>query len=222
MDNDNINLELPNDIQIDDDDVEEELITADKVLENIENAWINEKFSPDILPQQTVMLELMLGQLEHMEENMKLLDKNDFRSITHRMEIERIRYIIVSYLRCRLKKIEKYTAYILNEENNRNDIQKRLSNEETKYAKEYLKHIEDFYQRTVLQYIPNIQRSSDLEQRIIRPNLMSHVFIKANETVSSVVVGTDDEEVDLIKGSQHIIPYRLISDLILNGKAQLI
>ena len=61
--------------------------------------------SPELLPYQGEMLELMLGQIAHMEENMKDLDKNDFRYVVHQMELERIRYIVASYLRSRLQKM---------------------------------------------------------------------------------------------------------------------
>lgn len=40
--------------------------------------------------------------------------------------------------------------------------------------------------------------------------------------VPAVVVGVDDEEVDLAAGSQHIIPYQLIADLIQKHQVQLI
>jgi len=40
--------------------------------------------------------------------------------------------------------------------------------------------------------------------------------------VSGVIVGVDDEEVDLTPGSQHIIPYQLVADLIQKNQAQLI
>lgn len=178
------------------DDDGEELITAQKVskywingkshktiflqvLENLENAWTNEVFAPEMLPHQTDMLELMIGQVAHMEENMKELDKNDFRFVAHQMELERIRYIMASYLRCRLQKIETYTRHILNEEAARNDDEKRLSPEETKFAQEYLDNVEQHFHHIALQYMPNMQRA-EAEQRIVRPNLMSHVFIKAN------------------------------------------
>ncbi|XP_039970877.1 DNA replication complex GINS protein SLD5 [Bactrocera neohumeralis] len=200
---------------------EEELITAQKVLEIVETAWKNELCAPEILQHQTDMLELMLGQVAHMEENMKDLDKNDFRFIVHQMELERIRYVMASYLRCRLQKIETYTRHILNEEETREVAEKRLSPEEFKYAQEFADNVEQYFQQVALQYMPNMQRA-EAEQRIVRPNLMSHVFIKANVDVPSVVVGVDDEEVDLTAGSQHIIPYQLVSDLIYKNQAQLI
>ncbi|XP_036345986.1 DNA replication complex GINS protein SLD5-like [Rhagoletis pomonella] len=200
---------------------EEELITAQKVLEIVETAWQNELCAPEILQHQTDMMELMLGQVAHMEENMKDLDKNDFRFIVHQMELERIRYVMASYLRCRLQKIETYTRHIINEEEARDVSEKRLSPEEAKYAQEYAENVEQYFQQVALQYMPNMQRS-EADQRIVRPNLMSHVFIKANVAVPAVVVGVDDEEVDLTAGSQHIIPYQLVSDLIHKNQAQLI
>lgn len=200
---------------------EEELITAQKVLEIVETAWQNELCAPEVLQHQTDMLELMLGQVAHMEENMKDLDKNDFRFIVHQMELERIRYVMASYLRCRLQKIETYTRHILNEEEAREVAEKRLSPEEFKYAQEFADNVEQYFQQVARQYMPNMQRA-EAEQRIVRPNLMSHVFIKANMDVPSVVVGVDDEEVDLTAGSQHIIPYQLVSDLIYKNQAQLI
>ncbi|XP_054744567.1 DNA replication complex GINS protein SLD5 [Anastrepha obliqua] len=200
---------------------EEELITAQKVLEIVETAWQNELCAPEILQHQTDMLELMQGQVAHMEENMKDLDKNDFRFIVHQMELERIRYVMASYLRCRLQKIENYTRHILNEDEARDVSEKRLSPEESKYAQEYGDNVEQYFQQVALQYMPNMQRS-EAEQRIVRPNLMSHVFIKANVAVPAVVVGVDDEEVDLAAGSPHIIPYQLVSDLIHKNQAQLI
>jgi len=125
------------------------------------------------------MLELMLSQVAHMEEQMKDLDKNDFRFVVHQMELERIRYIMASYLRCRLQKIETYTQHILNQEMARDSTDKRLSPEEAKYAQDFATHVDEYFNKVATQYMPNQQRG-EAEQRIVTPNLMSHVFLKAN------------------------------------------
>nr|XP_017011407.2 DNA replication complex GINS protein SLD5 [Drosophila takahashii] len=203
----------------DDDDMEQ--ITAQKVLEILETAWINEMCAPEILPSQTDMLELMVSQVAHMEEQMRDLDKNDFRAVVHSMELERVRYIMASYLRCRLQKIETFTQHILNQEASRETDDKRLSPEETKFAQEFAANVDEYFHKVATQYMPNQQRG-EAEQRIVTPNLMSHVFLKANVAVPAVIVGVDDEEVDMAAGSQHIIPYQLVADLIQNNQAQLI
>jgi len=197
--------------------------------------------APEILPSQTDMLELMVSQVAHMEEQMRDLDKNDFRAVVHSMELERVRYIMASYLRCRLQKIETYTQHILNQEASREPDDKRLSPEETKFAQEFAANVDEYFHKVATQYMPNQQRG-EAEQRIVTPNLMSHVFLKANVagnypfpsyleycslmmisiSVPAVIVGVDDEEVDMAAGSQHIIPYQLVADLIQNNQAQLI
>uniref|UniRef100_A0A1B0GJX3 DNA replication complex GINS protein SLD5 n=1 Tax=Lutzomyia longipalpis TaxID=7200 RepID=A0A1B0GJX3_LUTLO len=200
---------------------EEEPITAQKVLEILEKAWQNEKLAPDILPQQTEMLDLMMGQLSYMEESTKQLDKNDFRSVAHRMELERIRYLIASYLRCRLSKIENFTQAIINDEESRSLRDKRLSDEEAAFAREYLSNVETHFQQLVLRHLPR-SFPDDPRKRIVQPNVDSHVFIRANENVDGVVVRDDEEEVDLESGSQHIVPYKLIEELVMKGKVDLI
>lgn len=165
------------------------------------------------------MVDLMLGQLSHMEANLQTLDSNDFRRIAHKMEIERIRYVIVSYLRCRLQKIEDFTQFILNEERSRSADKKRLSEAELKFAEDYFESIERHFQQLALRHIPPNQ--DDATKRIIRPNLMSNVFLRVLKPCG-VMVNTNDEEIDLSEGSQHMLPYQLITDLVLKGDAQLI
>lgn len=190
-----------------------------QVLENIENAWLNERHAPDILPYQGEMVDLMLGQLAHMEENLQAIDKNDFRRITHRMELERIRFVVTSYLRCRLQKIEDFTQHIIEEERNRPAEKKRLSEAEMKFAEDYFDSVEKHFQQLALRHIPPNQ--DDVNKRIIRPNLMSNVFLRVLKPCG-VVVNTNDEEVDLSENTQHMLPYQLINDLVIKGDVQLL
>lgn len=180
---------------------------------------MNEKHAPDILPYQGEMVDLMLGQLAHMEENLLAIDKNDFRRICHRMEIERIKFTVSSYLRCRLLKIEDFTQHIVTEERNRPADRKRLSPAEMKFAEDYFGSIEKHFQQLALRHIPPNQ--DDISKRIIRPNLMSNVFLRVLKS-SGVVVNSNDEEVDLSEQTQHMLPYQLISDLVIKGDVQLI
>lgn len=191
------------------------------MLEILQNTWMNEKFAPELLPQQSDMLDLMLGQIEHMEENISLLDKNDFRFVAHRIELERIKYIVTNYLKCRIKKIEMFTRAILEEDDQRAADKRRLSDEERRYAEAHIALLKKHFHQIAIQHMPsNLQEQSSRE--IVTPNLMSHIFLRANESVPSVVVGMNDEEVDLEAGSLHIMPYKLASDLLLDGKVQLI
>lgn len=196
------------------------------MLENLHNMWLNEKFAPDLLPQQTEMLDLVLAQIAHMDENMSTLDKNDFYYIVHQMELERVRYIVASYLRIRLRKIETFTKHILNEDETRAAALKRLSDDECRFANGYLESINKHFNHIAIQHMPQNLREdgggSGQNREIVTPNLTSHIFLRANEAVPSVIVGANDEEVDLDTGSLHIMPYNLAAHLVLDGKVQLI
>lgn len=195
------------------------------MLQNLQNTWLNEKFAPDLLPQQTDMLDLMLGQIAHMEENIGQLDKNDFRYVAHQMELQRIKYIAASYLRTRLRKIETFTRHILEEDDARAPSVKRLSDDERRFAESYADSIAKHFNQIVIQHLPQVLREDNASSRfreIVTPNMSSHIFLKANESVPGVVVGANEEEVDLDTGSLHIMPYNLASKLVLEGKVQLI
>ena len=162
----------------------------------------------------------MQGQLTHMNEGLEALDPSDFRRTVHKMELERIRYLINSYLRIRLQKIESYTRYFLSEEENRSADDKRASEFELKYAQSYLDLTENHFKQLVFRHIPPQQ--DDIEKRIVRPNLMSNVFIKLNNPCGTLV-NSQDEEVDLNEvESMHMLPYQIISDLLVKGDVSLI
>lgn len=166
--------------ELHEDEEEEEQITVEKILINISLARQNERLCPEILPHCTEMVDLMLGQIGHMEHNLSSFDSNDFRTILHKMELERIRYILASYLRCRLKKIEEYTKHILDEEAQRSDIHKRLTPGELKYAKEYHEIVENHLFQVATRHMPANMQQNDDQMRVVRPNMMSHVVVKVN------------------------------------------
>lgn len=181
---------------------DEEEITADTVLKTLQSAWQNERLAPEILPHHNDMVECMLGQIQHMERNINKLPKTDLRASIHKMELSRIKFIICNYLRTRLNKIEKYCIQIINEERQRMESGTNyLTPSEFKYAQEYLLNMESHLKKVVLDKMPGNMQTLEMNKMAIYPNLQSHVFLKANETVSGVVledlVGDQDEEIDL-------------------------
>ncbi|XP_070541185.1 DNA replication complex GINS protein SLD5-like [Ptychodera flava] len=213
----------------DDYDSEEEVeMTAADVLEKLEEAWLNEKFAPDLLESKSELVECMLEQIQQMEENLQRCKKGDFRIIIHRMEIDRIKYIISSYLRIRLEKIEKYVHRILDEEFNRgDDTVSKLSNEEFVFAKEYAENLESHLKTVAMKHMPPNLQNLDKEKTAPRPNLDSYIFFKVNEDQEGVLVEeeTDEHEnevINLEKSAQHIMRYRPVASLVETGKISLI
>lgn len=197
---------------------EEEEITAESVLKILQSAWQNERLAPEILPHKNDMIECMLGQIQHMERNINKLPKTDLRATIHRMELSRIKFLICNYLKIRLNKIEKHCIPIVNEEKQRIETDTNyLTPSEYKYALDYLANMENHLKSVALDKMPGNMQVFEMNKMAEYPNLQSHVFLKANETVTGVVLEDltgDDEEIDL-EGNVYDIKQIL---LIINAK----
>ncbi|GLV41552.1 Sld5 [Carabus blaptoides fortunei] len=93
-----------------------EELTAGDILKSMEEIWLNEKFAPDILQNKMEIVECLYLQIQEMEKNVDRLEKNDVRRCAHELELIRIRFLLSSYLRVRLLKIETFSQTILAEE----------------------------------------------------------------------------------------------------------
>lgn len=116
-------------------------VNSKQVIEMMESAWLNEKFSPEILPHKKVLVDCLLGQINYMVENLENVGSSNFQRCMHQMELDRLRYVVTSYLRIRLKKIETYVASILTEEQQRLEKNEALylAPNELHFAKEFQK-----------------------------------------------------------------------------------
>lgn len=137
-----INIDDNNAENVESDNDEEQIeYTPAEVIQILEEAWVNEKFAPEILPHKAEVVDCLLGQISVMEENLQNLSCTDFRKSIYQMEVERLRFLISSYLRTRLEKIEIYVTNILQEEQHRDQRGEELylSEKELQFAKEFSK-----------------------------------------------------------------------------------
>ncbi|CAL1530968.1 unnamed protein product [Lymnaea stagnalis] len=212
----------------DEEEEEEEAMTAPEVLQKLEEAWLNEKFAPDLLPVKSNLVECMLAQIDAMESNIANAKKGDFRINVHRMEIDRIRYVISSYLRQRIAKIESFTAHILQDEEKRRDTDAPLlSDAELEFAKAYHNSVMAHLKNTALDHMPPNVASMNVQETAVLPNLDSYVFLKVNDRTENVLVEEEtvdvgEEIMDFEKGDQHIMRYKPVASLIESGAVSLI
>ncbi|PIO06886.1 hypothetical protein AB205_0059970, partial [Aquarana catesbeiana] len=75
-------------------------------------AWLNEKFAPELLESKSEIVECVMEQLNHMEQNLQRARQGDLKISFHHMEIERIRFMLSSYLRSRLLKVLHFYSFI--------------------------------------------------------------------------------------------------------------
>ncbi|KAJ8684220.1 hypothetical protein QAD02_020012 [Eretmocerus hayati] len=210
------------DAEYHEDSDDDEDLTPAQLIQELENAWLNEKFAPELLPNKQSVVELTLLQISHMEDNLKRLDKGDVRMNIHTMELSRIRFMISSYLRKRLEKIEEFAIHLLSEDAKRSPEQAFMTPAETKFAREYVSSVECLFSAIALQHMPPRIKDFELNKLSSKPNLDKHVFIRANTDRSGILIPSIDLEVDITKGSQHIIQYSAIAHLVKSGEVQLI
>nr|XP_056716653.1 DNA replication complex GINS protein SLD5 [Euleptes europaea] len=207
---------------------EEVLLTPAQLIRSLEQAWMNEKFAPELLESKSEIVECVVEQLEHMEENLKRAKGGDLKVGIHRMEVERIRYILSSYLRCRLRKIEKYFPHVLEKEKTRAEGDPSiLSPEEFAFAKEYMANTEAHFRNVALKHMPPNLQKVDLLKAVSKPNLDSFVFLRVKERQENILVEPETDEqreyvIDLDEDSQHLIRYKTIAPLVASGAVQLI
>lgn len=76
----------------------------------------------------------------------------------------------------------------------------------------------------VLSFWPGLP-PDDWKKHPVEPNMYSFVFLKSKENIEGVVIDEDDDDsdiADLRAGSQMIISYKSVSNLVKNGAVRLI
>uniref|UniRef100_A0A452RS25 DNA replication complex GINS protein SLD5 n=1 Tax=Ursus americanus TaxID=9643 RepID=A0A452RS25_URSAM len=217
---------------------EEVVLTPAELIERLEQAWMNEKFAPDLLESKSEIVECVMEQLDHMEENLRRAKKGDLKVSIHRMEMERIRYVLSSYLRCRLMKIEKFFPHILEKEKTPHEGElSSLSPEELFWCLwsqrfeflsfRYMANTETYLRNVALKHMPPNLQTVDLLRSVPKPDLDSYVFLRVKERQENILVEPETDEqrdyvIDLEEGSQHLIRYKTIAPLVASGAVQLI
>jgi len=194
-----------------DDEIE---VTAKEVFDKLVEAWLNEKFSPDLLETKIQLVECMLAQVKELEGSFESADK-DLSASLQKVELERVKFVIASYLRERLKKIENNVVHILEEEG-KGDTTK-LSAEELVYAKSFSKNMQSHLNTLALDQMPANMQTLDQKKQIPRPNLDDYVFIKVLEKQDQVVLDPEEDPYDLEATSQHIVRFKPIAPFVETG-----
>ncbi|XP_042901953.1 DNA replication complex GINS protein SLD5 isoform X2 [Parasteatoda tepidariorum] len=172
------------------------------------------------------LVDCFIDQMQYMENILRKYQKEDFRFIVHKMELDRIRYFLSSYLRIRLEKIEKFGAHMLHEESEDLAVT-NMSAEERVFAYRYVTNLKDYLRNTAIKKMPPNMQFLKFEEIVCKPQMDQSVFVKVKKECLGVILEEfddydgDEEIVDLVVGSQHVLRYRPITTLIKNGSLQL-
>ena len=149
--------------------------------------------------------------------------KEAFASTLYQMEIDRIKYLLASYLRTRLFKIERLAAYILR---NHGTTRELLSAEEWTYAEKYLECVHGHFKACVLDQLPEMfqglfEHGGDTDM-IPKPNMNKFVFSRAEREIGSVIMDEFKTAAYFRKGDIYALRYQPVSGTVGDGDLSLI
>lgn len=160
----------------------------------------------------------MMDQIKQMEENLKGLTHDDFLIVPHRMEIDRIRYVISSYLRTRLEKIEAYTVFLLRRDKSiLNENHRYMSKGEFEFAEKYLENIKVHFHEEACRHMPTLLHQFEGVDVEVRPDMKSIVTLKMLKSIDGVLI--NGSPVNLEADTYHMLPYNDVKNLIDNELA---
>jgi len=217
----------------DDDDDEDEMDMAD-VITLLSVAWRNEKLAPELFAYEEDLVERVKAaleeretQIEDMEDAMAQKGKeataaqNKIVSASQywfRKELERIRYILHSYLRVRLWKIQKFTLFILQDEAAWN----KLSDAERSFATKYSELGERHFKHCFLRELPSKYQALTDKEMIVRPNLDEFVVLQSTQNDDHILIENGKQHLSLQRGDICVSRYSNFKHLIVGGAVDLI
>ncbi|GAB4842995.1 hypothetical protein Ancab_012973 [Ancistrocladus abbreviatus] len=196
------------------DDYESLMATSD--VELLKRAWRNEKGAPEILQFQADLVQRSREQIQLMEDTIEEFTKGSFDPLIlsiYQMDLDRAQYLLRSYLRIRLQKIEKSMVHI-----SKTDLWSRLSREEQKFARRCSADTKNYVEESVLSKLPsgyqsNLKQSnaSEEDDMVPEPNLDTFVFCKSQSSLGAIPLdGSGDEIVDLVADDLYVLHYKAV------------
>ena len=167
------------------DDEDDEFPISD-VITCLTIAWRNEKLAPELLHYEEECVERVKQAIDDKEEEIDdlqeaIANNNNANNANYninnkiissslywyRKEIERIKYILHSYLRIRIWKIQKYYLYVMSDKETYN----KLSEKEMKFVASYSDLVERHYKNCFVRDLPKKYQQLDQPEMINKPNL---------------------------------------------------
>ncbi|EGN97452.1 hypothetical protein SERLA73DRAFT_184163 [Serpula lacrymans var. lacrymans S7.3] len=190
---------------------------------------MNERHAPDILPAQEELLSRLLDHIRSQSDTVLTLradpsssEEEHFRIMLAQTEVERVKFIVRSYLRTRLYKIEKYARYILTNPG----VSSRISESETAHARRFARLTDQHFFSSVLQSLPDTQQTLDdnppfVPPIVTEPDKSRPVFVHAIQNCPPVRL-PDGTALEMTKGHISLTPFSIVEQLIARGEAELV
>ncbi|CAI9299701.1 unnamed protein product [Lactuca saligna] len=210
------------------DDYETLISTTDADL--LKRSWRNEKASPEILQFESSLVQRSREQIQLMEETVEEFMNNGEDPLTvslYQMDIDRTMFLLRSYLRIRLQKIEKFMFHIQKTA----QLWTRLSRQEQKFAKRSIEDMKQHLDESVLSKLPDRYKShlkqsviSEEDDMVMEPKLDAFVICRSRKFLGGLPVDDSGEEnpLDMYAGDIYALRYKSIKPLVESGQLDLV
>lgn len=195
-------------------------------IAKLRTAMLNEQNAPELLPYESEIITTARSLVtEHTERVDDEEDSAEASLETHlqRMELDRINYMLRTYYRIRIKKVEKFVWHLHSSE----ELLGLLSEDEQMFAMKYRDLAEQHFGFSFLSMLPQrlqkVQEKNDIAAGTA-PDLEKFVFCRVDRTIGSYALSEDsmDEPFDLSKGDIICARYAGIRKLLADGDVVLI
>ncbi|KAL1883823.1 hypothetical protein VTK73DRAFT_7611 [Phialemonium thermophilum] len=200
-------------------------------LQALTRAWVAERSAPELLEWPADGLfervtDRIKKQIEKVEEMTGDMDpKTNFALIVIQTELERYKYLVRSYLRARIAKIDKHTLHYLSTDS----LRARLSDLELAYATRHQALLHNHYLSSFLaSFPPALQNLNDAAGHAVpmvdSPDVDSGVFVRLLRNGATVISrGVDaDGELEGRAGAVLILRWSDAKPLVEVGDAELV
>lgn len=125
-------------------------------------ALLNEKSAPEILDYQSEVVSEVKSALDQQASKIQTglkgsLHTRAFQRMALQMDFDRVRYLMLEYMRTRLFKIQRYALYIVKN----NEMHSRLSQHELKFIQDFVNLDASHMSRSFLDRVPKVFRKYD-------------------------------------------------------------
>ncbi|KAK8178748.1 hypothetical protein BC567DRAFT_196213 [Phyllosticta citribraziliensis] len=179
-------------------------------LQDLTRRWVAERVAPEVLPWPEDLMERVMrrirGQIELVEEQTGNMDpKANFRLILYQTELERFKFLVRSFLRARIAKVQR----------------QYLSQHQTLLSSHYAASF-------LAQFPPQLQRLDDKAggiSMVDAPDADAAVFCRVLRDCGVVAVGAVEDEVrdvDLRRGDVLVVRWSVVAERVVRGDVELI
>ncbi|KAL6710543.1 GINS complex subunit [Coniothyrium glycines] len=179
-------------------------------LQELTRCWVAERVAPEILPWPSELMERVLKriqrQIELVEDQTGNMDpKTNFKLIIIQTELERFKFLVRSFLRARMKKIDAHPLHVQAQHNASLDaLQSLLSPSELQYLVSHQSLLSAHYASSFLSQFPaSLQKMDDTAggiSMVDKPDEDKAVFVRALRDVGEVFVQGTDRRFEMKRG----------------------